>query len=98
MKDCTDKIDHTTDENCFSTTDGVHCKTSPATCQLSESVPPILKAYINEPNTAPPENVALIAPMIGDVLLVSKNERKLGDPMTIVITPESYPKRKLMKC
>lgn len=46
-------------------------------------------AYINEPKKAPPEKVALIAPMIGDVFLVSKKSRKLGDWMTIVITPES---------
>lgn len=36
-----------------------------------------------------------MAPMIGDVLSVSKKVRKLGDWMTMVMTPESYPKRKL---
>ena len=49
----------------------------------------IVFTYINEPKKAPPENVALIAPIIGDVLSVWKNARKLGDWMTIVITPES---------
>lgn len=48
-----------------------------------------MSAYINDPNTAPPENVALIAPMIGDVVSVSKKARKLGDRMTMVMTPES---------
>ena len=51
--------------------------------------------YISEPKNAPPENVALMAPIIGDVFFVPKKTRKLGDRMTIVITPESYPKRKL---
>jgi len=46
-------------------------------------------AYIIEPKKAPPEKVALIAPIIGDVFFVSKKSRKFGDWMTIVITPES---------
>ena len=37
----------------------------------------------------------MIAPMMFDSAFVLKNFRKLGDWMTIVITPESYPKRKL---
>lgn len=49
--------------------------------------------YIKLPNTAPPLNVELIAPMIGDVGTVLKKSRKLGDRITSVITPASYPKR-----
>ena len=44
---------------------------------------------------APPENVELIAPMIDDSVVVLKYARKLGDAMTMDMTPESYPKRKL---
>jgi hypothetical protein len=44
---------------------------------------------MSDPKTAPPENVALIAPIIGEVLSVRKKVRKLGDWMTMVITPES---------
>src|ERR1700719_2630083 len=50
-------------------------------------------AHIKLPNTAPPLNVELMAPMIGDVGIVLKKPRKLGDRMTSVITPASYPKR-----
>lgn len=42
-----------------------------------------------------PENVALMAPMIFDSAFVSKKCKKWGDWMTMVITPESYPNRKL---
>lgn len=51
--------------------------------------------YINEPKKAPPENVALTAPIMGDDLVVWKKSRKFLDWMTMVMTPESYPKRKL---
>ena len=37
---------------------------------------------IKEPNTAPPENVELIAPIIALVFVVWKNQRKLGESMT----------------
>jgi hypothetical protein len=37
---------------------------------------------IREPNTAPPENVELIAPMIALFLSVWKKCRKLGESMT----------------
>jgi hypothetical protein len=36
-------------------------------------------SYIIEPKKAPPEKVALMAPMTGDVFFVSKNARKFGD-------------------
>ena len=49
--------------------------------------------HIKLPNTAPPLNVELMAPMIEDVDTVLKKSRKLGDRMTSVITPASYPKR-----
>ncbi len=45
------------------------------------------------PNTAPPLKVAFMAPMMGDVAVVLKKLRKLGEAMTSVITPESYPNR-----
>ena len=61
------------------------------TCASCERLTP----YINEPKKAPPENVALTAPMMGDDFVVLKKSRKFFDCMTIVITPESYPKRKL---
>jgi hypothetical protein len=54
-----------------------------------------LSLYINEPKKAPPEKVAFTAPIIGDASSVRKKSRKFGDWMTMVITPESYPKRKL---
>jgi hypothetical protein len=53
----------------------------------------MVRPPINEPKTAPPENVLLIAPMIGVPLEVSKKDRKSSDAMTSVMTPESYPKR-----
>jgi hypothetical protein len=52
---------------------------------------------MNEPNTAPPENVALIAPMVAEAAVVLKVLRKLGDWMTIVITPLSYPTHMAMR-
>jgi hypothetical protein len=51
--------------------------------------------HMNDPNTAPPENVALIAPMMLDLGSVLKNLRKWGDWMTTVMTPLSYPNKKL---
>lgn len=51
-------------------------------------------AYIKAPKTAPPLNVELMAPMMAVSLLVLKNDRKLGDCITSVITPESYPNKK----
>lgn len=50
---------------------------------------------MNEPKKAPPENVALMAPIVADSGVVLKKLRKCGDWMTRVITPLSYPKRKL---
>jgi hypothetical protein len=50
---------------------------------------------MSEPNTAPPEKVALMAPIVAEVVSVLKYSRKLGDLMTRVITPLSYPNRKL---
>jgi hypothetical protein len=41
---------------------------------------------INEPKTAPPENVELIAPMIGLVGFVLKKFRKFGESMTAIIS------------
>lgn len=54
-----------------------------------------LSSYISDPNTAPPEKVALIAPIVAEVFVVLKKSKKLGDWITMVMTPESYPKRKL---
>jgi hypothetical protein len=51
--------------------------------------------HMNDPNTAPPENVALIAPMMLDLGSVLKKLRKWGDWMTTVMTPLSYPNKKL---
>lgn len=53
----------------------------------------MVKPPINEPKTAPPENVLLMAPIIGVPLDVLKNDRKSSDAITSVMTPESYPKR-----
>jgi hypothetical protein len=41
---------------------------------------------INEPKTAPPENVELIAPMMGLVGFVLKKFRKFGESMTAIIS------------
>jgi hypothetical protein len=41
---------------------------------------------INEPKTAPPENVELIAPIMGLVCFVLKNCRKFGESMTAIIS------------
>jgi hypothetical protein len=48
--------------------------------QLSKTQPADLT--INEPNTATPENVELIAPMMGLVGFVLKKFRKFGESMT----------------
>lgn len=50
---------------------------------------------MSDPNTAPPENVALMAPIVAEVFVVLKKCRKCGDWMTMVITPLSYPNKKL---
>jgi hypothetical protein len=41
---------------------------------------------INEPSTAPPENVELIAPIMGLVFCVLKKSRKFGESMTVMIS------------
>jgi hypothetical protein len=45
--------------------------------------------YMRDPNTAPPENVELIAPMVADASVVLKNVKKFGDWITRAMTPES---------
>lgn len=47
------------------------------------------------PNTAPPAKVDTIAPRIGESPVVSKYFKKWCEAITSVMTPESYPNRKL---
>jgi hypothetical protein len=47
----------------------------------------LVRTYENDPKKAPPEKVALIAPIVAEVFVVLKVLKKLGDWMTRVITP-----------
>jgi hypothetical protein len=63
----------------------IHGKTALETeCQCDDHNVSITTApfTINEPNTAPPEKVELIAPMMALVLSVLKKFKKLGESMT----------------
>lgn len=72
------KIDRSSDHDSLSTTKTIHCETSPIH-MLENSAKVIRSSYINDPNTAPPENVALMAPIVADVFVVLKNFRKFSD-------------------
>jgi hypothetical protein len=49
----------------------------------------IVRPPIRDPNTAPPEKVLLMAPMMELPVLVSKYSRKFSLAITSVITPLS---------
>lgn len=88
LQNSANQIYHRSDQDGLPATKTIHRETSPA---CSQPLLPTLTqlTYMREPNTAPPENVALIAPMMFDSGLVSKKCRKCGDWMTMVMTPES---------
>lgn len=95
LEDCAYEIDSGGDHDGLSPTKAVHGEPTPSLVSTSCVSPRRRGPYINEPKKAPPEKVALTAPIIGDDFFVLKKSRKFWDWMTIVITPESYPKRKL---
>jgi len=39
----------------------------------------LIRAYENDPKKAPPENVALMAPIVAEVVVVLKVLKKFGD-------------------
>jgi hypothetical protein len=85
LKDASNSGNSSTYLNGALSTESIHSKTALQTgCQCDDRNVSITTApfTINEPNTAPPEKVELIAPMMALVLSVLKKSKKLGESMT----------------
>lgn len=72
LEDCAYEIDSSGDHDGLSPTKAVHGEATPSICQYEQSVHLVDGSvpYINEPKKAPPENVALTAPIMGDDFFV----------------------------
>jgi hypothetical protein len=85
LQDASNSGNSSTDLNGALSAKSVHGKSALQTeCQCDDHNVLIVRAQftINEPNTAPPEKVELIAPMMALVLSVLKKSKKLGESMT----------------